>query len=120
MRRSIKLAAFGFGAFLLAAVAPAMAHHGWGNYDATKTLTLTGKVIESTYQNPHGELKLEVPGKIWHVILAPPFRMQNRGLPPENMKPGVTVTVVGYAHKSIANELRAERIIIAGVTTELR
>jgi hypothetical protein len=46
--------------------------------------------------------------------------MQNRGLPPENMKPGVTVTVVGYAHNSIANELRAERIIIAGVTTELR
>jgi len=111
------------GAVLLVAAiaaAPAWAHHGWGSYDAANTLTLTGKVLESTYQNPHGELKLEVPGKIWNVILAPPSRMQNRNLPAENMKPGTTVTVVGYAHKTEKSELRAERIIIAGVTTELR
>ena len=120
MRESLRSAAFGCSALLLVAAAPALAHHGWGSYDAANVLTLTGKVLESTYQNPHGELKLEVPGKTWHVILAPPFRMQNRGLPAENMKPGTTVTVVGYAHKTMAAELRAERIVIAGVTTELR
>ena len=121
MRKLHRDIAFGCWALLLAAAAvPAWAHHGWGSYDAANVLTLTGKILESAYQNPHGELKLEVPGKTWHVILAPPSRMQNRGLPAEHLKPGATVTVVGYAHKSEATELRAERIVIAGVTTELR
>jgi Family of unknown function (DUF6152) len=113
--------AFGCGAALAAAAAaPALAHHGWGNYDSNQQLTLTGEVREASYENPHGLLKLAAPDKTWSVILAPPSRMQNRGLPPEAMKPGTKVTVVGYPHKSEPAELRAERIIIGGVTTELR
>src|SRR5690606_40815730 len=59
------------GALLLAGSA-AWAHHGWGSYDSDNPLTLTGKIVESTYQNPHGTLKLDAPGKTWLVILAPP------------------------------------------------
>lgn len=112
------------GAATLATVvlcaAPALSHHGWGNYDAGKTLTLTGTVQEMTYSNPHGTLRLQTSGKVWLVILAPPSRMQNRGLPAELMKPGTTATVVGYPHRSDPTELRAERIMIDGKTTELR
>jgi len=99
---------------------PASAHHGWGNYDATQILTLTGKIVESSYQNPHGLLRLEVPGKTWMTVLAPPSRMQNRGLPPEQLTVGKSVTVVGYPHRSEAGELRAERIIVDGKSVELR
>ena len=47
-------------------------------------------------------------------------RMENRGLPREQLKPGTRATVVGYPHRTDADELRAERITIAGKTTELR
>ena len=105
---------------LVLAPASAAAHHGWGSYDASKTLTLDGKIIESTYQNPHGTLRFESSGKVWLVILAPPFRMQNRDLPAEKLAPGATATVVGYVHRNDPNELRAERITIDGRTVELR
>jgi hypothetical protein len=98
----------------------AAAHHGWGSYDAAQVLTLTGKIQGMTYANPHGTLQLAAPGKVWTVILAPPFRMQNRGLPAEMLKVGETVTVVGYPHKTDQAELRAERITVNGTTTELR
>lgn len=107
----------------LAIAAPALAHHGWGGYDAATVLTLTGTVEQSAYENPHGEMKLKVTQpqpKVWTVTLAPPFRMQARGLPAGDMKPGAIVTVVGYPNKTDPNEMRAERITINGKTTELR
>ena len=111
--------AVGLAALLLGATT-AFAHHGWSSYDAGKTLTLTGTIKESGYEHPHGEVKLETPGKTWHVVLAPPSRMENRGLKKEMLAPGTQATVVGYPHRSEPDEMRAERITIAGKTTELR
>ena len=99
---------------------PAFAHHGWSEYDQEKPLTLTGKVKESGYEHPHGHISLETPGKTWRVVLAPPSRMQARGLPPEDIKAGSTVTVVAYANRSKPEEARAERITAGGKTVELR
>jgi hypothetical protein len=104
----------------LGAGLPAAAHHGWSEYDSAKTLNLTGVVKESGYEHPHGHLRLETPGKTWMVILAPPSRMERRGLPASAIKPGATVTVVGYPHRSKAEEMRAERITAGGKTVELR
>jgi hypothetical protein len=99
---------------------PALAHHGWSEYDATKPLTFTGKIVESGYEHPHGHIRLETPGKTWLVILAPPSRMENRGLPAAEIGKGKTVTVVGYANRAKPEEMRAERITAAGKTVELR
>lgn len=99
------------------------AHHGWSGYDETKPLTFTGTIRDSGYDNPHGFVELEVPGnpaKTWHVVLAPPSRIETRGLPKEMLKTGTTATVVGYQEKTKPGELRAERITIGGKTTELR
>jgi hypothetical protein len=98
----------------------AWAHHGWGGYDATQKLTLTGIIREATFSNPHGTLQLETPKKTWLVILSPPLRMQNRGLAEEMLAVGTTATVEGYPHKTDPVEMRAERITIDGRTTELR
>ncbi len=102
------------------AALPAMAHHGWSEYDATKPLTLTGKVLASGYEHPHGHIRLQAPGKTWMVILAPPSRMEARGLPPADLVKGKTVTVVGYANREKPEEMRAERISSGGKTVELR
>jgi hypothetical protein len=98
----------------------ALAHHGWSEYDSTQALTLTGKIVASGYEHPHGHVRLETPGKTWHVVLAPPTRMENRGLPREALKPGNSVTVVGYPNRNKPEELRAERITAQGKTVELR
>jgi len=98
----------------------ALGHHGWSGYDSTKEMTLTGTIREAGYEHPHGYVALDVGGKIWRVVLAPPTRMENRGLPREMLKVGATATVVGYPHRTEAGELRAERITIGTKTTELR
>jgi Family of unknown function (DUF6152) len=97
-----------------------LAHHGWSEYDTSKVLKLTGKIIESGYEHPHGHIRFEAPGKTWMVTLAPPSRMENRGLPKEWLKAGATATVEGYPNRSKPEEMRAERIIINGKTVELR
>jgi len=100
--------------------APVFAHHGWSEYDQGTTLTLEGRVQEMGYEHPHGFVKLATKTKTWVAVLAPPSRMDNRGLTKEMLKPGTTVTVVGYANRSNPEELRAERIVVAGKTVELR
>jgi hypothetical protein len=105
-----------------ALVAPGLvwAHHGWSEYDSSKALTLTGKVVQSGYEHPHGHVRLAAPGKTWHVVLAPPSRMERRGLEKSALKPGTTVTVEGYPNRNKGEEMRAERIRVNGKTVELR
>jgi hypothetical protein len=104
----------------LAAPGLVLAHHGWSEYDSAKVLKLTGKILESGYEHPHGHVRLETSGKTWNVVLAPPSRMERRGLEKAALKPGTTATVEGYANREKTEEMRAERITIDGKTTELR
>jgi hypothetical protein len=110
--------------FLASALAAApvfsFAHHGWSEYDSSKGLKLTGKVVDSGYEHPHGHVRLETEGRTWHVVLAPPSRMERRGLEKGALKPGATLTVEGYPNRDKPEELRAERIIAGGKTVELR
>jgi len=118
-RRSIlRWAGLGIGGFAM--VRTASAHHGWGSYDASKTITLAGPIETVSYANPHCLLTLKVDGRNWECVLAPPFRMQNRGIPDGMLKAGMTVTIVGYASTAHQGEMRAERITVDGKTVELR
>jgi hypothetical protein len=96
------------------------AHHGWSEYDSSNTLNLSGKIVESGYEHPHGHVRLETPGKTWTVVLAPPSRMERRGLEKAMLTPGAKASVEGYANRGKPEELRAERITIGGKTFELR
>lgn len=107
-------------AMVASLAAPSAAHHGWSGYDSSKEMTLTGTIREAGYEHPHGFVKLEAGGKVWLVVLAPPSRMENRGLPRAILQPGAAATVVGYPNRTDPGELRAERITIGGKTTELR
>ena len=97
-----------------------LGHHGWSEYDSSRAMKLTGKIVESGYEHPHGHLRLETPGKTWNVVLAPPSRMERRGLEKGALKPGGTATVEGYPNRDKPEEMRAERISIGGKTIELR
>ncbi len=107
------------GALLLVPAA-ALAHHGWSEYDSTKLLKLSGKIVEYGYEHPHGHVRLATPGKTWLCVLAPPSRMENRGLAKDLLTPGGEATVEGYANRDKPEEMRAERITVGGKTVELR
>jgi hypothetical protein len=98
----------------------AYAHHGWSEYDASQVLSLSGRIEEAGYEHPHGYVKLVTPGKTWLAVLAPPSRMDNRGLAKEMLAKGAEATVVGYPNRNKPDEMRAERITVAGKTVELR
>ena len=100
----------------------ALAHHGWSEYNETMPLTVPGTITESSYTNPHGTIKLRATdgGKVWDVVLAPVARMQTRGLTEAMLKPGAVVTVLGYQHRKVGSEMRAENITVDKKKIELR
>lgn len=98
----------------------ASAHHGWSEYDAGRPLQLSGTIEESGYIHPHGFVRLKTADKTWLVVLAPPSRLENRGLAPAMLAKGTTAIVLGYPNRNKPEEMRAERITIGGKTTELR
>ncbi|WP_030131047.1 DUF6152 family protein [Pseudomonas sp. QTF5] len=112
------LKSIGLSSLLVATAA--FAHHGWSEYDSSKSMQLNGTIEESGYSHPHGFLRLKTADKTWIIVLAPPSRMENRGLSKDMLNVGTTVTVVGYPNRNKPEELRAERITIGDKTTELR
>ncbi len=116
--------------FICAAVfiaAGTVLHHGWANYDEEKEMDYNGIIQSNDIGNPHTYIDIKVIGeeeieiKEWKVVLAPVTRMRNRGMTDDSMLAvGDTVRIVGYPHRNIENEMRAERIIISDVTIELR
>lgn len=98
----------------------ALGHHGWSGYDASQPLRLTGKVLESAYEHPHGRIRFAAPDKTWSVVLAPPSRMARRGLEKTKLRPGAVLSVEGYPSRGDAAEMRAERVIVDGKIIELR
>ena len=90
-----------FVALLLAGMAPfALAHHGWSEYDAGKELTIEGTVVASAYESPHTVIRLKTGSKTWVAVLAPPFRMEARGLKADAIKVGLKATLVGYPNRN--------------------
>jgi hypothetical protein len=95
-------------------------HHGWANYDLAKTLDYKGTIEELIYENPHATAKVKHGKKVWTVILAPLSRMEARGITESMLNKGKVIQVVGYPHKKIKSEMRAERIFIDETKYELR
>ena len=98
----------------------ASADHGESSYDSTKLIALTGPVKTASYDNPHGMLTMTAKGKQWRVILAPPARMDSRGLARGMLAAGKKVSIEGYANRSDPQEVRAERVTVDGKMVELR
>jgi hypothetical protein len=112
-------------AFVLLALAglaapTAWAHHGWGSYDASKPVTVAGKILTSKYENPHVALTVQAADKVWTVTLAPTSRMANRGALAEMVQVGNDISAYGYPSTVEKDEMRAERITVDGKTIEMR
>ncbi len=51
------LRSIGLSSLLVATAA--FAHHGWSEYDSSKSMQLNGTIEESGYSHPHGLLRLK-------------------------------------------------------------
>ena len=98
----------------------ALAHHGWGSYDAAKPITVAGPILTSKYENPHVMLTVRGSDKVWTVTLAPTSRMVNRGALAALVSVGKHVSAYGYPSTVEKDEIRAERITVDGKTIEMR
>ena len=86
---------------ILLAVAWAHAHHGFGAFDRTKPLTLTGVVKSAEWINPHVIVYLDVKGdggkvETWAIQTGPPNVLVRVGVTRDALKPGAVFTLTGY------------------------
>jgi Family of unknown function (DUF6152) len=100
--------------------AGALAHHGWGSYDAAKPITVAGPILTSKYENPHATITVRATDKVWTVTLAPTPRMSGRGAIEKIIAVGNNVSAYGYPSTVEKDEMRAERITVDGKTYEMR
>jgi Family of unknown function (DUF6152) len=98
----------------------ALAHHGWGSYDAAKPVTVAGPIMTSKFENPHATITVKGADKVWTITLAPTSRMTSRGATDKVIAVGQNVSAYGYPSTAEKDEMRAERITVDGKTYEMR
>ena len=107
-------------AALVSIVGAAIAHHGWGSYDAAKPVTIVGPILTSKFENPHATITVRGSDKVWTVTLAPTSRMVSRGATEKVVAVGQNISAYGYPSTVEEDEMRAERITVDGKTFEMR
>ncbi len=110
---------FIIAAAVLAATAPALAHHGW-SWTVEELSELKGVIRDVYLGNPHATLDVDVNGEIWKVELAPPRATERAGFTEASAKPGDAVTAIGNRSRDQAERrMKAVRIIVDGETYDV-
>ena len=103
----------------VALVAPivASAHHSFAVFfDATKDISITGKVTAFRFTNPHGLVVLDVTdaqGRVreWRAETNSPAVLVRRGWTRDAIKPGDIVTIEGWPSRDGKPYIRLRRAL---------
>jgi hypothetical protein len=102
---------------LVSMVIPLTAHHSWPvSYD--RLVTVKGTVMEFVWANPHPMMTLEVQtdaGRTekWQIGGPAIIRLEANGWTKTTVKPGDTITGIGYQFADGEKILRLERVVLA-------
>ena len=97
----------------------AHAHHSFAVYfDASKSVTITGKVTSFRFSNPHGTVVLDVTdaqGRVreWRAETNAPVVLQRRGWTRASIRAGETVTIEGWPSRDGKPYLRLRSAVRA-------
>ena len=95
---------------------PSFAHHGTAAFDTTKMVTVTAKMTDFQFINPHVQLYFDVKndkGEIehWQGELTAPNKLARAGWTKHTLKPGDQVTVTGYLLKAGNHSIWIQKLI---------
>jgi hypothetical protein len=105
--------ALGLTVFLMFAIAPLQAHHGWSGNTAGD-IELSGIVITPVdLAGAHGRMQIEdADGQVWDITLAPGPRTHRAGLRENVIPVGADVTVIGERNEDPdVYEAKVRRVI---------
>jgi hypothetical protein len=91
---------------------PVLAHHSFAVFfDDSKTVSVTGTVVEFRFLNPHGVIRLDVVDtagnkQVWKAETNSPSILERRGWTRDSIKAGEVLTVEGWPSRDGANYLR--------------
>jgi hypothetical protein len=95
---------------------PVWAHHGTAVYDASKTVTVKGTVIDFQFVNPHVLVFFDVKdgkGDVqkWQGEMTSPNHLSRSGWNKHTLKPGDEIAFVGVRAKSGAPTLWITKVV---------
>lgn len=94
---------------------PLMAHHPFAQeFDASKPITLTGKVHNITWSEPHLEFMVDAQGGTWTVEGASPAMLKSHNFTNTTLKDGETVTVQAFRAKDGSMTASGRAVIVSG------
>jgi Family of unknown function (DUF6152) len=104
------------GALISIALAmPALAHHSFAVFfDADKSITVKGTVVEFLFRNPHGIIRLDVRGvdgmQQWRAETNSPSILERRGWSRDSLKAGDEILVEGWPARDGTRYLRMRKV----------
>jgi hypothetical protein len=107
------------GLALVCAAPAVQAHHSFAVYfDASKEVTIKGKVTAFRFTNPHGTIVLDVTdaqGRVreWRAETNAPVVLQRRGWTRSSVKPGEEITITGWPSRDGKPYMRLARAVHA-------
>jgi hypothetical protein len=101
---------------LVSAVVPLSAHHSWP-VSYSRLVTVKGTVTQFVWANPHPMMTLEVltadgQKEKWTVGGPAIIRMEANGWTKTTIKPGDTITGIGYQFADGQKVIRLERVVL--------
>src|ERR1700743_1455135 len=105
-------------AIVILAIVPAWANHAFqGEFDDKKPVTLSGKVTDMEWINPHAWIHIDVTGpdgKVtsWMVEAGSPNVLLRRGFTKASVPAGTQVVVEGYQAKDGSNRANGRDITL--------
>ena len=103
-------------AAMVAAAFPTFAHHSFAaEYDATKPVTIKGKLIKMDWVNPHSWVHLSVAnaeGKVeeWSAETPPPNGLFRSGWRKDMLKEGEEISVQGFLAKDGSHTMWSQSV----------